>query len=54
MMKGTNIATRILVKQGKGKELLKRLTDFKNNIVGVGGDSLKAEIEKLYSSIFKT
>lgn len=42
-----NIATRLMVKQGKGKELLKRLTEFKNNIVGVAGDSLRAEIEKL-------
>lgn len=42
-----NIATRLLVKQGKGKELFKRLTEYKNNILGVGGDSLKSEIAKL-------
>lgn len=42
-----NIATRLMVKQGKGKELLKKLTEFKNNLIGVGGDSLRSQIEKL-------
>ena len=42
-----NIATRLMVKQGKGKELLKRLTEFKTQASKIGGDSLITVIEKL-------
>lgn len=38
-----DIATRILIKEGKGKQLLKILSDFRNNVIGID-DSLKAEI----------
>lgn len=42
-----NIATRLMVKQGKGKELLKRLTEFKQQASHIGGDSLVSKIDKL-------
>ena len=42
-----NIATRLMVKQGKGKELLRRLTEFKSQASKIGGDSLISIIEKL-------
>jgi gliding motility-associated protein GldM len=40
-----DVATRLLIKQGKGKQLLQVLTDFRNSMIGLD-DSLKAEIEK--------
>jgi gliding motility-associated protein GldM len=39
-----DIATRLLIKEGKGKQLLQILTDFRKNVIGLD-DSLKAEIE---------
>jgi len=40
-----DIATRLLIKQGKGKQLLQVLTDFRNNMLGLD-DSLKSQIEQ--------
>jgi gliding motility-associated protein GldM len=42
-----DIATRLIIKGGKGKLLLKALTDFKQSVENVGGDSVKADIQKL-------
>jgi gliding motility-associated protein GldM len=42
-----DVATRMMIKQKKGQELLKALTEFKATVGGVGGDSVKAEIEKM-------
>jgi len=42
-----DIATRLMIKEGKGKQLLDALTKFKSNVAGVAGDSSKADIEKL-------
>ena len=40
-----DIATRLLIKQGKGKQLLQMLTDFKKNVLGIN-DTIKTEFEK--------
>ena len=42
-----DIATRLMIKNKKGEELFKVLTDFKNSALGIGGDSLKTSIERL-------
>ncbi len=39
------IATRLMVKEGKGKQLLQVLTDFKKNVLGIN-DTIKTEFEK--------
>lgn len=42
-----DVATRMMIKQKKGQQLLQALTDFRTKVLGIGGDSLKADIEKL-------